>query len=350
MFTSWKSFINWEKSTKDTIDVKKTYIDIAQDFMSGVLLSQIVYWYLPNKEGKSKLRVKKDGHFWIAKKREEWYNEIRFSEANYKTAIKKLESINIVVKERFKFDGAPTTHIRLNIPVFLNLINNLMMEQEGSLGDDFEEFNNYLDNEINSEYSLKSDSVESTESSSIMVLVDSTESNWSNQPNPRNGEINRMEMVESTDSITEITSKTTKKNTLKDLSHSLNIELPIKLEAYLLSDEFKEGEREVKNLKLEDILKRYKKLQNERTEEEFLATLKHIIANVDEIITFPSLFASTYEKFIKRNIKHPIRREQIGEHMKEYKEPELTKEEKEALQLKKKELQEKLAKYKTQVN
>lgn len=163
MFTSWNQFITWEKSTKDTIDVKKTYIDISGDFMAGVLLSQIIYWYLPNKEGKSKLRVKKNGHYWIAKKREDWYEEIRFTEANYKTAIKKLEKANLVVKERFKFDGTPTTHIRLNIMEFLTRLNEIMIKNQESLDDELRDFNEYLNQEMAVEPLSHMDSVESTE-------------------------------------------------------------------------------------------------------------------------------------------------------------------------------------------
>ncbi|MDC3424375.1 hypothetical protein NC797_07625 [Aquibacillus sp. 3ASR75-11] len=203
MFSSWKEFITWEKSTLDTIDVKKTYIDIAGDFMAGVLLSQIVYWYLPSKDGKSKLRVKKDGHYWIAKKRDEWYEEIRFSEANYKTAIKKLEKKNLVVRERFKFAGAPTTHVRLNVPEFLRSINDLMIEKENNLEDDLKDFSDYLDQEITAEPLASLDSVESTKSIRR------------NQPNG-NGEINQMNSVKSNESLTKNTTENITKNTYKD--------------------------------------------------------------------------------------------------------------------------------------
>jgi hypothetical protein len=204
MFTNWNQFITWEKSTKDTIDVKKTYIDISGDFMAGVLLSQIVYWYLPNKEGKSKLRVKKGGHYWIAKKREEWYEEIRFTEANYKTAIKKLEKANLVVKELFKFDGAPTTHIRLNIKEFLHRLNEHMKNSQDNLDSELQDFNEYLNQEIGSE------------PLSHMDLVESTESIRLNQPNPC-GRIDRMKTVESTESLTESTTKSTTEIILKSV-------------------------------------------------------------------------------------------------------------------------------------
>ena len=44
---------------QDTIDFKKCYVDLCDDLIGGLLLSQIVYWHLPSKEsGKTKLRSK----------------------------------------------------------------------------------------------------------------------------------------------------------------------------------------------------------------------------------------------------------------------------------------------------
>jgi hypothetical protein len=93
------------------------YIDIAGDIVSGTLLSQIMYWFTPNANGERKVKVLKDGHYWIAKKQEDWYHEIRITEKQYRTAIKKLEEKNLVIKKRYKFNGSPTTHIRPNYPV-----------------------------------------------------------------------------------------------------------------------------------------------------------------------------------------------------------------------------------------
>ncbi|NUH84735.1 hypothetical protein HUN92_13500 [Bacillus firmus] len=211
MFNNWKSFINWEKSTKDTIDVKKTYIDMADDFMSGVLLSQIVYWYLPNKEGKSKLKVKKENHYWIAKKVEDWYEEIRFSRRNYDTAIKKLVEKDIVIKKRFKFDGTPTSHIRLNIPVFLLKLNEVLSSYEGNLDQEYDDFDTYLQEEISSEPLINIDSYESH----ISNRTNRTNGNEQNEQmeianrtngNPRNV---HMKTGDSFNSLTENTTKNT---------------------------------------------------------------------------------------------------------------------------------------------
>lgn len=93
------------------------YIDIAGDLVAGTLLSQIMYWFTPNSNGERKVKVFKDGYYWIAKKQEEWYHEIRITEKQYRTAIKKLEDKKLLIKKRYKFNGSPTTHIRPNYPV-----------------------------------------------------------------------------------------------------------------------------------------------------------------------------------------------------------------------------------------
>jgi uncharacterized phage protein (TIGR02220 family) len=95
--------------------VRLAYVDITDDLIAGILLGQIVYWYMPNEQGKSKLRVKKNGGFWLAKGREDWRTEIRITPKQYDRAIKILIEKGFVEVQKFKFNGAPTNHIKLNI-------------------------------------------------------------------------------------------------------------------------------------------------------------------------------------------------------------------------------------------
>ncbi|PGS97711.1 replication protein [Bacillus anthracis] len=95
--------------------VRLAYVDITEDLIAGILLGQIVYWYMPNEQGKGKLRVKKNGEFWLAKGREDWREEIRITPKQYDRAIKILINKNLVEVQKFKFNGAPTNHIKLNI-------------------------------------------------------------------------------------------------------------------------------------------------------------------------------------------------------------------------------------------
>lgn len=53
------------------------YIDIAGDLTAGVLLSQIMYWFdKDSKNERVRTKIKKNGYFWIARRRDEWANEI----------------------------------------------------------------------------------------------------------------------------------------------------------------------------------------------------------------------------------------------------------------------------------
>lgn len=122
-----RNFIGWELASQDTIDFKKCYVDLADDLIGGLLLSQIVYWHLPSKDsGKTKLRVKKEGHLWIAKGRGDWYDEIRISPKQYDRAIAILKKKDLVETKLFKFNANPTTHVRLKWETFLGSLNALI--------------------------------------------------------------------------------------------------------------------------------------------------------------------------------------------------------------------------------
>ena len=88
------------------------YIDITGDLIAGTLLSQILYWFSKTKDGKSRVRVFKEGKYWLAKGREEWFAEIRISPKQYDSAISKLKKAGFVETKIFKFRGVPTTHVR----------------------------------------------------------------------------------------------------------------------------------------------------------------------------------------------------------------------------------------------
>ena len=111
---NFNDFLKWEDQSRDTIDVKRVYIDIAGDLIAGILLSQIIYWNLPTKEGSSKLKVIKNNELWLAKGREAWWEECRITATQFDRAIKILEQKNLVQKERFRYEGSPTIHIKLN--------------------------------------------------------------------------------------------------------------------------------------------------------------------------------------------------------------------------------------------
>lgn len=90
------------------------FIDITGDLISGTLLSQILYWFTKDKNGNSKVRIFKDGYYWIAKNRGDWYDEIRITKRQYDVAINLLLKKDFVKLAKYKYNSMPTIHIRPN--------------------------------------------------------------------------------------------------------------------------------------------------------------------------------------------------------------------------------------------
>lgn len=117
------NFMAWEATSRDTIDFKKIYVDVTGDLIAGLLLSQIIYWHLPDKQGRHKLRVRKQGKYWLAKQRSDWWDEIRITPKQYDRAIKVLQEIKVVEVWNTMFDGKRTPHIYLCQDELIKLIN-----------------------------------------------------------------------------------------------------------------------------------------------------------------------------------------------------------------------------------
>jgi hypothetical protein len=93
--------------------LKRSYVQIGGDIVVGSLLSQIVYWHRPDKRGKTKLRVMRDGDMWIAKTREGWMEECAITAAGYRRAIQILKDRRIIEVRVMKFNGIAMNHVRL---------------------------------------------------------------------------------------------------------------------------------------------------------------------------------------------------------------------------------------------
>lgn len=115
----FEQFLLWERSSRDTIEVKRAYIDMAGDLVAGIVLSQIVYWHLPSRDGRTRLRVKRDGHLWLAKGRADWWDECRVSPKQADRALALLAERGLVEVRLFRFAGAPTKHVRIVPEAFL---------------------------------------------------------------------------------------------------------------------------------------------------------------------------------------------------------------------------------------
>lgn len=121
-------FIHWEGASRDTIDFKRCYCEISDDLVSGILLSQIIFWHLPDRKGETKLRVFKDGRYWLAKARGEWKDECFISANQFDRASKILVKKGFILKKTYKFDAAPTAHVSIEVE---NIMKALAKNMEG---------------------------------------------------------------------------------------------------------------------------------------------------------------------------------------------------------------------------
>lgn len=113
-------FLNWEAASRDTIDVKRCYIHLAGDIVSGVLLSQIIYLFLPDRNGDEKPQlVERDGDLWVALKRTDWWDECCLSPKQFDRSCAELEDRRLVVVGVHEFRGEKRKGIRINWDEFL---------------------------------------------------------------------------------------------------------------------------------------------------------------------------------------------------------------------------------------
>ena len=111
--------MRWEATTRDTIDFKTIYVDMAKgDLIAGLVLSTIIYWHLPAKDGTSRMPVIHEGKRWVAHQREEYYKLCRISPKQLDRALTIL-CADLCEKRTFKFHGDTTLHVRIRWENFL---------------------------------------------------------------------------------------------------------------------------------------------------------------------------------------------------------------------------------------
>lgn len=97
--------------------------------VAGVLLSQILYWFRPDAQGKTKVKVKQDGKVWVAKHRKEMMEETGLTLWEYKQSIALLVKLGLIQYKRFGFAGKVTPHIWLDVPAMVH-----WLESDQSIG------------------------------------------------------------------------------------------------------------------------------------------------------------------------------------------------------------------------
>ena len=121
---NWQDFIYWEAKSNQTIDLKLVYVDLADDLIAGLMLSQIIYWHLPTKDGQTRLRIQDNkGQLWIAKHNHEWWDELRLTKDQARRGLKILRDKMLIETKTMRFQNLPCVHIRLNKAALLHQLN-----------------------------------------------------------------------------------------------------------------------------------------------------------------------------------------------------------------------------------
>ena len=117
-----RDFLDWAtRPTPDSTVFRPEYATLTgQNLDAALVLGRIVDWHLPDEKGEAKLRVAKQGGWWIADTREAWCAALGITKARqFDRALKVLVEQGLVEKRVFKFRGYPTLHVRLLEDTFL---------------------------------------------------------------------------------------------------------------------------------------------------------------------------------------------------------------------------------------
>lgn len=101
---------------QNTLTVNVLFIDFTGSHQKALFLSQLFYWC-----------SKKE---WIAKTREEWFNEIRISEISIRRFTKEFEEKGFLKTKVKKFNGNPTKHYSLDFDVLIEQLTQFAKLQE----------------------------------------------------------------------------------------------------------------------------------------------------------------------------------------------------------------------------
>lgn len=119
MTTFFDGWLTSEAADRDVIKIKRVYIDICDGNLSdAVIFSQIMYWHGRDKAGRSRLQIQRNGHLWLAKRYEDWYEECRINERTARDAVRRLERLGLIERHIWHFNGKPTVHLRVVQEVF----------------------------------------------------------------------------------------------------------------------------------------------------------------------------------------------------------------------------------------
>jgi hypothetical protein len=93
-------------------------IRVLANANDAILLSQILFW-------QDKLKVCKDGHYWLAKTYKDWEDETGINEHTARKSISRMRDLGLIETKVMKFDGMATVHVRILWDRFEEMLNPL---------------------------------------------------------------------------------------------------------------------------------------------------------------------------------------------------------------------------------
>lgn len=79
------------------------------DLPAALLLSQLLWWHQPGKDGRAKVTYERDGHRWLLRADDDWQEDCRMTQKQVRRVRSLLVSKGLVEHRRFKLRGAPTS-------------------------------------------------------------------------------------------------------------------------------------------------------------------------------------------------------------------------------------------------
>jgi len=126
-----EGWLRGDSSAEDRIYSNKMYIYINDNHLhDGMIFNQLMYWSGYDKNGNRRLRAEQDGHMWIAKEYKDWWKECCVNENTAKKAINRMAKSGLIIKKVFKFNGQPTTHLRINFDKFEEKVRSFQKDTE----------------------------------------------------------------------------------------------------------------------------------------------------------------------------------------------------------------------------
>jgi len=120
---SVSELLKHNKSKKGVFIAKEYSLIAGQNLNRRMVLAQIFYWNSDDVKNRCRLKIFREGHFWLAKSISELAEECDMNKRTVETALKYLSDKKIIIKKQMLFNNRNILHIRLNREEINKLLN-----------------------------------------------------------------------------------------------------------------------------------------------------------------------------------------------------------------------------------